>query len=137
MIVDAEGGMHLDQSLVPGYWESTTQGRSGKMAPDMSIEAPEMDENDLALLVDPPSVVQTAAGIMPSLSGASLDIVGSGKMGSQAQNPANALDRRKKDVAWLKRTDLIVATQASQAAKKEALANQYVSFPNHGILSLA
>ena len=127
MIVDAEGGMHMDQSMVPGYWESTTQGRTGRMAPDMSTEAPEMDEDDLALLVDPPGINQAAAGIMPSTSGANLDLIGGGRIGSQTQSPANALDRRKKDVAWLKRTDHTVATQASQAAKREALATQCVS----------
>lgn len=123
MIVDQEGGMHLDQNLVPGYWQSASQGRSGNMAPDMTLEPAEMDEDDLALLVDPPGVNTAAAGLMPHVSGASLDLVGSGRVGVQNANPA-ALEKRKKDVAWLQRTDYTVQAKATTAAKREALVTQ-------------
>lgn len=127
MLVDAEGGMPMDQSLVPGYWESEDQGRSGSMAPDFTKqgqEMPELDDEDLALLVDPPTINQAAAGLMPSTSGANLDIIGSGR--SAPGSPAGPLERRKRDVAWIKRTDINVSGQASQAGKKEAFAAQCV-----------
>lgn len=131
MIVDSEGGMHLDQSLVPGYWESTTQGRSGKMAPDLSEDAPDLDDEDLELLIDPPGTLNpAAAGIMPSSSGANLDMVATGRSSgiiANVRSPAAALDRRKKDVAWIRRSDYAVASDAMNQAKKEAMVRECVS----------
>jgi RNA polymerase II-associated factor 1 len=144
MIVDSEGGMHLDQSLVPGYWESGTSsqqaGRSGKMAPDLSIDAPDLDDEDLELLVDPPGTINPAsAGIMPTSSGgANLDMVGTGRSAgiiANVRSPAAALDRRKKDVAWIRRSDYAVASDAMNQAKKEAIVREWVpaSIPHRSL----
>lgn len=119
MIVDQEAGMYLDQNVVPGYWQTKDQGRSGKMAPDISVDPPEMDDEDLALLVDLPGVNPAGAGIMPTINGTS----GSGRIGAQ-NGSATALDKRKRDVAWLHRTDYAVASKAGAAAKHEALQAQ-------------
>lgn len=124
MIVDAEGGMHLDQNVVPGYWDSA-DGRPPTMVPDLSLHAPDLDDEDLELLVDPPGANQAAAGIMPSTSGANMDLVGSGRLGPHnTRSPAGALDKRKKDVIWIKRAEYAVASEASNVAKKEALARE-------------
>jgi RNA polymerase II-associated factor 1 len=124
MIVDGEGGMHLDQNAVPGYWE-TKQGRSGKMVPDMELEAPEMDEEDLELLAEPsmnlPGATNTVnAGLMPANSGANLDLVGSGV--HAANSPATALEKRKKDVAFVHKTVMKNAGDSGVSARQESLA---------------
>lgn len=131
MIVDGEGGMHLDQNAVPGYWE-TKEGRSGKMVPNMELEAPEMEDDDLELLAEPsmalPGATNTVnAGLMPSNSGANLDLVGSGV--NAANSPATALEKRKKDVAFVNRTVLKNTGDAGTSARQEALAIQYVALP--------
>lgn len=129
MIVDSEGGMHLDQNLVPGYWESTDQGRSGAMAPDLSVEAT-LDDEDLELLVDPPATGaaanQSGAGIMPQNGGgANLDIVGSGRMGlANGRSPASVLDKKKKDSIWIKRSEYAIQSDANNALKKEAMVRE-------------
>ncbi|KAK9895548.1 hypothetical protein P389DRAFT_197604 [Cystobasidium minutum MCA 4210] len=128
MIVDSEGGMHLDQNLVPGYWESTDQGRSGAMAPDLSAEA-DLDDEDLELLVDPPATGaaanSSAAGIMPlNGGGANLDIIGSGARGTNGRTPANVLDKKKKDSIWIKRSEYAIQSDANNALKKEAMVRE-------------
>lgn len=127
MIVDAEGGMHLDQNAVPGYWETwqTSVGRSGRMAPDMEIEAPEMDEEDLALLVDPSGPSPAAAGMLPANAGNNMDLIGSGG-GNTANTPAAALEKRRKEVAFVTRTVIKNAGDANMSAKQEAQAIQCV-----------
>lgn len=129
MIVDSEGGMHLDQNLVPGYWESTNQGRDGAMAPDLNVEA-ELDEEDLELLVDPSAVGAAAnppgAGIMPhNGGGANLDIIGSGRPGgANGRSPASILDQRRKDSIWIKRSEYSIQSDANNALKKEAMVRE-------------
>jgi RNA polymerase II-associated factor 1 len=129
MIVDSEGGMHLDQNLVPGYWESTAQGRDGAMAPDLNIEA-DLEDEDLELLVDPPAVGAAAnqggAGIMPpNGGGANLDVIASGRAGgANGRSPASILDQRRKDVIWIKRSEYSIQSDANNALKKEAMVRE-------------
>lgn len=129
MIVDGEGGMHLDQLRVPGYFE-TKDGRSGKMVPDMVVHAPELDEEDLELLAEPStsSSASTQAGILPANSGNNLDLIGSGGgiMGA-ANSPAAALDKRRKEVAFVKRTVIKNTANDAAAARQEAMAVPYAS----------
>lgn len=120
MIVDAEGGMPLDQNLVPGYWESSNQGRGGRMAPDLSTDAPELDDEDIALLADPSGVNQAGAGVMPSGSGANMGLIGSGAAGANAVgSAAAALDRRRKQVAFVRRAGYDLAKDSNKAAAKK------------------
>lgn len=127
MIVDSEGGMHLDQNLVPGYWESADQGRSGAMAPDLAVEA-DLSDEDLELLVDPPAVgaaSQAGAGIMPQNGGgANLDIVGSGRGTPNGRSPASILDKRKNNMIWIKRSEYSIQSDANNALKKEAMVRE-------------
>lgn len=144
MIVDGEGGMHLNALGVPGYWEAVAgQGRSSNsaMVPDLDKHAPELDDDDLELLAEPapppaPGTSAAAAaaaaaginqGLMPSTSGASLDLVGSGLGNGGLNSPASMLEKRRKDVAFVNRTTVLkssATSDAAAAARQEALAAQ-------------
>lgn len=128
MVVDQEAGMHFDPNRVPGYWEDiANQGRSSSMVADTSVkEMVPLDDEDRELIVDLPGITPASAGLIPhSSSGANLDAIGSGsKAGSGTSTPLSALDRRKRDVAFVKRADYAVASEIGNMAKREAMQQQ-------------
>lgn len=132
MIVDAEGGMALDPNLVPGYWEAlSSQGRSARMAPSMAdLEAhpAEMDDEDLALLVDPPGEGKSlAAGMLnPANSGASMELVGSGAISANATTSALDSRKSKHHVAFVRRNPVKEVQETGNAARREAEAVKWV-----------
>ena len=132
MIVDAEGGMPLDPNLVPGYWEAlASQGRSARMAPSMAdLEAhpAEMDDEDLALLVDPPGEGKSlAAGMLnPANSGASMELVGSGAISANATTSALDSRKSKHHVAFVRRNPIKEVQETGNAARREAEAVKWV-----------